>query len=454
MMFIRLCVLVIALMVGAQSRAEVLSGPASEPAQMGWMTGSPTPEALRIMQPFSDFWRFPKLRWSVCHLRELMPTKAVSRRHFGVTDLKKGNDDSLGELLVPYGPAGGSVPLSDWLPLTYTDGLLVLHEGAIAYEYYGGCLTRDIEHAMMSMTKSVVGLLAEILIAEGDLDDRALVTDWLPELADSAFAGATVRQVMDMTTGVAFDETYSDPNADIWRYARATNAMPKADGYDGPVGYFEFLQTLKELDFEHGSAFKYGTVNTDALGWIVERASGKPLATLASERLWRPLGAEQDAYFTIDGIGTAHPGGGMNAGLRDLGRLGLALANNGVVDGVSVIPPAALASIVPASQAVDSDAKATEGDNIIAAHAPLAAARITGERAEYWSHYRSMWWYPKGQPSVVAARGVHGQILLVDADADLVIVRLASHPVAGNSAIDPITLPVLEKIRQRLLEGE
>jgi CubicO group peptidase (beta-lactamase class C family) len=155
----------------------------------------------------------------------------------------------------------------------------------------------------MSMTKSTVRMLAEILTAEGRLDDAAPVTDYLPELADTAFGTATVRQVMDMTTSLVFDENYDDPNADIWAHSAAGSLLPKQPGYDGHIGYIDYLQTV-EQDGEHGAAFGYKTVNTDVLAWIVARVTGMPYHQALSERLWSRMGAEGDAYFTVDAAGT------------------------------------------------------------------------------------------------------------------------------------------------------
>lgn len=114
--------------------------------------------------------------------------------------------------------------------LQHTDRLVILHEGRIVYEHYSGCLDAAGKHGAMSMTKSLTGLLAEILVAEGKLDDTALVNSLIPELARSAFGAATVRQVMDMTTALDFNENYADPKADIWVYGAAGNPLPKPAG--------------------------------------------------------------------------------------------------------------------------------------------------------------------------------------------------------------------------------
>jgi len=147
----------------------------------------------------------------------------------------------------------------DSLPRNYTDGILILHKGNVVYERYFGALTGTGKHAAMSMTKSLTGLLAEILVAEGQLDDAATVGSIVPELEGSAFGSATVRQVMDMTTGLDYSEDYSDPEADIWAYSKAASPLPKPEGYQGPNGYFAYLQTVGQ-DGAHGEAFGYKTM--------------------------------------------------------------------------------------------------------------------------------------------------------------------------------------------------
>ena len=316
------------------------------------------------------------------------------------------------------------------LDANYTDGILVLHRGRVVYERYMGELTADGQHAAMSMTKSFTGLLAEILVAEGALDDAALVADIVPELAKSAFGDATVRQVMDMTTALRFSEDYGDRDAEIWQYSAAASPFPKPAGYAGPDGYFEYLATV-EKDGEHGDAFGYKTVNTDVLGWIVSRTSGKPVTDLISDRLWRRMGAEQDAYLTVDGKGIPFAGGGMSAGLRDLGRIGLIMLGGGAYRGQRFFP----ASVVEGIREGGDRSK----------FAKAGYATLEG------GSYRGMWWVLHNEHGAFAARGVHGQTIYVDPTAEMVIVRLASHPSPFNSKIDPTSLPAYQAVAEHLM---
>jgi CubicO group peptidase (beta-lactamase class C family) len=372
-----------------------------------------------------------RLGWTVCHIRELMPTRQVSRGIGPPVPIEYAIDDGIDA--VTFTPMGGG-KLMTWkesLSANYTDGILTLHKGRVVYEKYFGCLDEMGKHAAMSMTKSITGLLSEILVVEGRLDNTVKVSSIIPGLKDSAFGNATVRQVMDMTTALDYSEDYSDPKADIWVYSKAASPLPKPKGYEGPNGYFEYLQTIKQ-DGVHGEAFGYRTINSDALGWIISRGTGKDLAHLLSERIWSRMGAEQDAYITIDAKGTPFAGGGLSAGLRDLGRIGLLMLNGGEINGQRLFP-----------QNVVQRIKAG-GDKKAFAKA--------GYKALEGGSYRSMWWVFHNKHGAFAARGVHGQTIYVDPTAEMVIVRFASFPTAKNAVIDQTSLPAYQAVAEYLMK--
>lgn len=423
--------LTMAAICSSPAAAEQLSADESDPRALGWMQGFPPPADKLIMQPDSDFFSFPKLRWTVCHFRELLPTEQVSRGIGAPVPFEYELDEVAIDTLT-FRPTGSreSMTWKESLAANYTDGILIIHRGKIVYERYFGCLDEAGKHGAMSMTKSLTGLLAEILVAEGKLNDEVPVASIVPELVDSAFGNATVRQVMDMTTGLAYSENYADPSADIWVYSRAASPMPKPAGYDGPDGYFEYLETVKP-EGEHGDAFHYKTINTDALGWIISRVSGMEVTELLSERIWRRIGAEQDAYMTVDGRGTPFAGGGLSAGLRDLGRIGLLMLNEGEINGKRLFSSEVVANIRKGGSK-EAFAKA-------------------GYKTLNGGSYRSMWWLLHNKHGAFAARGVHGQTIYVDPTADMVIVRFASYPTAKNAPIDPTSLPAYESVAQYLL---
>lgn len=417
-----------------QAQSAALSAEESDPRVLGWMEGFPPPPEKLVMQPDSNFFSFPKLRWTVCHLRELLPTEQVSRGLGGPNPLEYALDEAAIDALT-FTPMGSkeSMTWKESLSTNYTDGMLILHKGKIVYERYFGCLDETGKHGAMSMTKSMTGLLAETLVAEGKLDENALVSTIIPELTDSAFGNATVRQVMDMTTGLAYSENYSDPKADIWVYSAAASPLPKPKDYKGPDGYFEYLQTVKP-EGKHGEAFGYKTINSDALGWIISRVSGKEVTELLSERIWSRMGAEQDAYITVDGKGVPFAGGGLSAGLRDLGRVGQLMLNEGKINGQQLFPARVVANIRAGG---DKEAFQKGGFKTLAG-----------------GSYRSMWWVFHNKHGAFAARGVHGQTIYVDPTADMVLVRFASFPHAKNGLIDPTSLPAYQAVAEYLISKD
>lgn len=403
---------------------------ASDPDRLGWMQGYPPPPERVIRGTDADFFSCPRLRWTVCHFDQLMPTTRSSRGFGAPIPFERDPDPAIDGLT--FEPLGGGETMTwrEALAANYTDGIVVLHEGRIVYERYAGCLTERGRHGAMSVTKSLVGLLGEILVVEGVLDENARVGTLIPELAASAFGDATLRQVLDMTTGLRYSEDYADPDAEVWLYTAAASSLPKPDGYDGPRSYWEYLQTVRP-EGNHGAAFAYKTINTDALGWILARATGRSVADLLSERIWSRMGAEQDAYFTVDAIGTPYAGGGLSASLRDLARIGQLMLDEGAIHGRRLFP-AGVVRRIRAGGDREAFAKAGYGT-------------LDG------GSYRSMWWVFHDDHGAYAARGVHGQTIYVDPTARMVIARFASHPVAFNAAIDPTSLPAYRAVARHLL---
>jgi CubicO group peptidase (beta-lactamase class C family) len=415
--------------VQAQTAAPPPDALQSDPKVRSMMQGFPPPPDKIIRFGDGSSSRFPNTRWSFSHIRELVPTANVWRGDGPVASLPRAERD-LGSIKLTT-LDGKPITFTEALALTYTDGILVLHKGKIVFEKYFGEGAAQRPHIAFSVTKSFVGTLAAMLAAEGKLDPQAAVTKYVPELKDSAYGDATVRQVMDMTIGVKFSEDYADPKAEVFDYARAGGMAPARPDYAGPKNFFEFLVTLKK-DGEHGKAFGYKTANAEVLAWIVKRASGKSMADLLSSAVWSKLGTENDAYFMVDSIGTESGGGGLNTTLRDLARFGEMMRNKGRFNGQQIIPAAAVADIEKGGNK-DDFAKANY-------------ALLKG-----WS-YRDMWWVTHNEHNAYMARGIYGQSIWIDPKAEMVIVRYASYPVAGNAANDPVTLPAYMAVANALMK--
>lgn len=414
----------------AMAQDAVLSADSSDPKALGWMQGFPPPDDRIIRFTDPDYFAFPKLRWTVCNFRALMPNTAVRNGSGGADMLPVDLDPGIDA--VTFTPLGSDAKMTwdEAFDVNYTDAVLVLHRGRIVYERYGGCMGEHVLHGAMSVTKSITGLIGEILVAEGRIDETALMGDLIPELADSAFGDATVRQVLDMTTALDYSEDYADPDADVWTYAQAGSTLPPPDGYEGPRSYFGFLETVRK-DGTHGEAFGYRTINTDAMGWLISRTTGMNVADWLAENVWTRIGTEREAFYTVDSIGTPFAGGGFNATLRDMGRLGQLILNDGEWQGERILPAAAIARI-------------REGGD------PEAFARAGYDLLKGWS-YRGMWWVSHDDHGAYAARGVHGQTIWIDPTAEMVIVRFASNPIAGNAANDPTSLPAYRAVADYLM---
>ena len=414
----------------AQDKKTFLSARESEPAKFGWMQGFPPPKDKVLHTWDGSFFEFPAIRWSVVHMRQMLPTINVSRGLEAPGKLEYKLDKNIDALT--FKPWGEQTPMT-WeasLWKNYTDGMIILHKGKVVYERYFGALTENDVHAVMSLTKSFTGTLASILVAEGKLDETKLVPYYVPELKNSAYGDATVRQVMDMTTALKYSEDYANPKADIWDFSAAGNPLPKPKDYKGPVGYYQYLETVKK-EGKHGEVFGYKTVNADALGWIISKATGKSINDLLSEMIWSKIGMEQDAYYQVDALGTPFAGGGFNAGLRDLARFGELILNMGNWHGKQIIPMSAVADIE----------KGGSKD---------AFAKSDHPELKGWS-YRNMWWITENADGAFAARGVHGQTIYIDPKAQMVLVRMASHPIAGNAANDAYSLPAYQAVADYLM---
>ena len=409
---------------------DYLDGLASDPATLGWMQGSPPPPERRICFTDQRMLDFPQIRWVLSHLRELLPTVNVWRGNGPVRDLAAdttSRQDDIDQL--PFDSLDGR--RCQWgasLPDTYTDGILVLHRGRMVYQRYFGALKPQLPHACFSITKSYAATLAATLVYERVIDDARVVPYYLPEMAGTAYADATLRQLLDMQVGVSHSERYADPGTQFWTYARAAGFCPPplgagtGAGAGAGAGLHQFLLTLRK-DGVHGEAFNYKSVNTEVLCWAMQRATGVPLAELLSQRLWSQLGCEEDAYISVDPLGVAMGGAGMAATLRDLARFGELLRCDGALGHRQLIPAAVVADI-------------RRGDD------PGKFAKAGYALLPGYS-YRNMWWITHNQHQAFEARGIHGQRLYIAPAAEMVVARFASHPIASSAANDPISMPAL-----------
>jgi CubicO group peptidase (beta-lactamase class C family) len=358
-----------------------------------------------LVPPRGEWDRPPWNRWSFQNIRQILPTVEVWRGAGPARVLPRAERD-LDDLTIPA-IEGGASTLMGLLDETYTDGFLVLRDGRIVYERYFNGMTPRSLHLSQSVAKSVTAAAVGVLVGRGQFDVNAPVTHYIPELDDTAYRGALVQHLLDMTTGVAFDETYTNPYSDMGQLDVAAGWKPAPAGTDPtfrwPRHVFEQILGLDRIVRRHGERFDYRSIETEVLGFCMERATGMRLADIISETVWAPMGAEESASFTVDAAGSALADGGFNACLRDYARIGLLYLENGG----GILPPAWV--------------EATRSGNHAIFGAPYTDTLPQGA-------YRNKWWIEDAQGRAIYARGVFGQMIYVNWAYRMVAVKLSSWP--------------------------
>lgn len=356
--------------------------------------------------PPRDQWdRPPWNRWSFQNIRRLLPTAEVWRGAGPVRVLQRAERD-LDGLAIPA-LEGGAATLAGFLDETYTDGFLVLKHGSIVYERYFNGMTERSLHLSQSVAKSVTAAALGVLVGRGLLDVNAPVTRYVPELDSTAYRGALVQHVLDMTSGVLFDETYTNPYSDMGQLDVSSGWKPVPEGSDPgfrwPRSVFEQILGLGRIERRHGERFAYRSIETEVLAICMERVMGRRLPEIVSEFLWAPMGAEESASFTVDQQGHALADGGFNACLRDYARVGLLYLEAGG----GIVPPGWVEATRTGNHAIFGE--------------PYTDTLPQGA-------YRNQWWIEDPVDRALYARGVFGQMIYVNWQHRMVAVKLSSWP--------------------------
>jgi CubicO group peptidase (beta-lactamase class C family) len=353
---------------------------------------------LIMRRPFSE--------WTFTHMNWLLPTETVPRPAYA-RELPRS-----------------VLPLAcdpEFLARTFTTAFVVLHRGAIVHESYPGRFAGPgTRFQLFSLTKSVTSMLAGIALQDGaigSLDDP--VAAYRPDFAGTAYEEVPLSDLLDMSSGVGGLECWDTPDSDIKRFERAVLGGGSAEGVVRTA-----LRTAP-----CGTRFNYSTFDAQVLGWVLEAATGRSLASYAAEKLWSRIGAEHDAYYwlTRGRPRTALGAGSLNATARDLARLGLLMARDG---------RAGADQVVPAGWVHRSRGSA-------AAHLAVGALGPSG-----YDHYgyANLWWTLGGTHRAFTGLGVHGQYLFVDPAADVVIVKCSAWPTQDDPALDRDTIDGLQEI--------
>lgn len=374
-------------------------------------------------------WRTsPSSQWAFQNVRHLIPCVPVSRGTEAAL-LLTSEPQCFREFQLSI---KGHAPLTlhQFLEATSTDALVILRHGKIIHEFYAHGMTAGTLHIVMSASKSVVGLIAGMLSDSGQLDLDAPFCELVPEIAATAYRGASLRHLLDMRSGVVLDvEAMTD-------YLAAANWDPFNPKTQG-ANLHSFFAKLSVPASPHGGPFRYMSANTDLLGWALERASHRSFASLVSELLWQPMGAAGDARITVDRQGSPRCTGGMSMTARDFARIGQLMAQGGTRDGRHIIPAAVLTDI------------ASNGDPTAWRQGEFAAG-FPGMNI----NYRSGWYVVDDEPRTLFAMGIHGQNLFVDLRQGIVIAKLSSQRASIDNRALGLTHQAVPQITRCITDSE
>jgi len=350
-------------------------------------------------------WReHPHSQWAFQHARQLIPSAAIEGS--GQPGLPSATGREFTRLIVDT--ESGGREFGELLSNSYTDGLLVLHNGKAIMEWSAEHFDARNPHIVFSVSKSITAILAGILEGAGIVDCEAPIVDYLPGVRDCVYGSARIRHLLDMTIALDFEENYTDKNSEYIQYRKATAWNPVNQNEPGH-GLESFLYSLSKTEADHGSSFLYRSPNSDLLGLVLERTAGVPLASLFSNHLWKPMGAASDGYITVDRYGAPRAAGGICITLHDLALIGQLFLNNGMANGTQV---------VPAEWIEDTRHNGNQD---------------AWDRGNYKQklpdfRYRNKWYLANDADQTICARGIHGQLLYINPARNVVIARLSSHP--------------------------
>jgi CubicO group peptidase (beta-lactamase class C family) len=376
-------------------------------AELGLMHGTPPPPAQQVS--LANWQDPPFNRWGFQHVRDLIPTARIPRGDGSVWRLPRAERDLDG---LTFRSRRRTLTVAQMLEATATDGFMIVHRGRVISERYLNGMTPDTTHLLMSVSKSVTSTVAGILVGRGALDPSASVTDVVPELEGTSFDGCTVQHLLDMRAGTRFNEDYDDPRAEVRMYEQVYLWRPRTSRRM-PADATAYFATLKN-DGPHGGPFRYRSVLTDVLAWVIERAGGARLPDLISRELWQPMGAEFDAEITVDAYGNSMADGGVCATLRDLARFGQLFLNGGKRGSTQIVPAAWIRDIVrggPDSREAYRDSPDHD------------------EEMEDWragGHYRNKWWVPEPDRPIYMGLGINGQQVLIHGPGRLVMAKFST----------------------------
>lgn len=347
------------------------------------------PKVYRGMK-IQEAFEMENIEYTFINMDEYFPSKVVKKSSQPYQFPKTKNI----QLPKEFEYKGTTFNTAEFLDSSFTQGLLVIQNDKIIYENYWRGQKEDTRHISWSVAKSVISALFGIAISEGHIKSiDQTVEEYLPELKGSGYEGVKIKDVLEMSTGVKFDETYSDPNSDISRWFKTFALGESQDA---------FAATLMR-EKEPGTYNHYVSINTHVLGMILVKATGKSLTEYLQEKIWQPIGTEYDAYWLADGEDMEMALGGLNATLRDYAKVGQLFLHQGKWEGKQIIP----LDWVKESTSINGEHLKPNSKN--SAHADIG--------------YGYQWWIPEGKEGEFMALGVFNQCIYINPTTKTVIVR-------------------------------
>ena len=380
-----------------------------------------------------DTWKWPEFfAFALTRMQEIFPTGGIPRGIGPVREfLTEDNDFRPLAIDREKWPAADEdwTTVGDVLAGTHTDAWLVTRNGVALAEEYAWPMKPARQHMLFSVSKSIVATVIGALADAGLLRPTDLVTTHVPALAKSGYAGATIRDLLDMRSGIKFSEEYLEKGSEIRALFEAVDFAPRSA--TSAKGIKNFLTGLTS-DREHGSAFVYRSCETDVLAWIAEAVTGQPFSIVASEYVWSRIGAAHAAQVCQDRWGGSIADGAISATLRDLARFGEMIARGGTTEN---------GERVLSAEWVDDIFTGAEDSAKIFAASPSGRSYPGGM-------YRSQFWLPSADRNVVIGIGIHGQMLYIDRATQTVGIKLSSDPEPVSLAAQHGTLAMFEAIAE------
>lgn len=374
-----------------------------------------TPANYR-QHPFSQ-WGF---RNAGAHLNVVMMPRSGAVHSFN-----ESPDAAVGKM-ISVDTEGSSKTFETIFSENYADGVIVLRNNTVVFEKYWNGLSRDYQHKWFSCSKSLASSAFGILVDQMKIDLSASPAKYIPELKGSAFERVRIQDVLNMSTALGFQESYTDTSNFFYKYysvaAYAPDVRPKhePDPMTADVlGVYDFLvkKAFINPNLQPGVKFEYSSVNVDVISWMISRLSGKPYHDFVRENIWAKIGAEHDAYINVDRSYTAVATAGVNTTLRDAALFGQLILNRGTLDGEQIIP----------RNWVDETLNLTAKDK-----ERYARNDVYVKAKMPWVSYKNYWWILDETKGEYAAVGIHGQVIYINRSANLVVAYFSSQPQASS----------------------